>query len=135
MLKYEEGIERLQAEAEKAREGRSKILSFFGTGELAEAKKQLSDKDKQIEKLQQRIALLEQKYLQLKEQHKTELAKYHNGYMAEIDKTIKRAEIAEQKNIAHEATIEKPKQRIDALDIVCSSSQLGKHSQAEADSH
>ena len=36
--------------------------------------------------------------------------------MAEIDKAIKRAEIAERKNIAHEATIEKQKQRIDALD-------------------
>ena len=108
--------ERLQAEVEKAREGRSKILSFFGTGELAEAKKQLSDKDKQIEKLQQRITLLEQKYLQLKEQHKVELVKYRNGYMAEIDKAIKRAEVAERKNIAHEATIEKQKQRIDALD-------------------
>lgn len=68
MLKYEDDIERLQAEVEKAREGRSKILSFFGTGELAEAKKKLSDKDKQIEKLQQRITLLEQEQLQLKEQ-------------------------------------------------------------------
>ena len=116
MLKYEDDIERLQAEVEKAREGRSKILSFFGTGELAEAKKQLSDKDKQIEKLHQRITLLEQKYQQLKEQHKAELTKYRNGYMAEIDKAIKRAEVAERKNIAHEATIEKQKQLIDALD-------------------
>ena len=116
MLKYEDDIERLQAEVEKAREGRSRILSFFGTGELSEAKKQLSDKDRQIEKLQQRITLLEQKYLQLKDQHKTELAKYHNGYMAEIDKAIKRAEVAERKKIANEATIEKQKQRIDTLD-------------------
>ena len=61
MLKYEDNIERLQAEIEKAREGRSKILSFFGTGELAEAKKKLSDKDKQIEKLQQRIDTLDRK--------------------------------------------------------------------------
>ena len=66
MLKYEDDIERLQAEVEKAREGRSKILSFFGTGELAEAKKQLSDKDKQIENLQQRIAQLEQEQQQPK---------------------------------------------------------------------
>lgn len=115
MLKYEDDIERLQAEVEKAREGRSKILSFFGTGELAEAKKKLSDKDKQIEKLQQRIAQLEQELLQLKEQHKAELTKYRNGYMAEIDKAIKRAEVAERKIIAHEATIEKQKQRIDTL--------------------
>ena len=116
MMKYEDDIERLQAEVEKAREGRSKILSFFGTGDLAEAKKKLSDKDKQIEKLQQRIAQLEQELLQLKEQHKAELAKYRNGYMEEIDKAIKRAEVAERKNIAHEASIEKQKQRIDTLD-------------------
>ena len=109
-------MERLQAEVEKAREGRSKISTFFGTGELAEANKKLSDKDRLIEKLQQRIALLEQELLQLKEQHKTELAKYRNGYKAEIDKAIKRAEVAERKNIAHEVTIEKQKQRIDALD-------------------
>ena len=83
---------------------------------MTETKKKLSDKDKQIEKLQQRITLLEQEQLQLKEQHKVELAKYRNGYMAEIDKAIKRAEVAERKNIAHEATIEKQKQRIDALD-------------------
>ena len=94
----------------------SKILSFFGTGELAEAKKKLSDKDKQIEKLQQRIAQLEHELLRLKEQHKAELAKYRNDYMAEIDKAIKRAEVAERKNIAHEATIEKQKQCIDTLD-------------------
>ena len=95
MLKYEDDIERLQAEVEKAREGHSKILSFFGTGELAEAKKQLSNKDKQIEKLQHRISQLEQELQQLKEQYKKELAKYRNGYMAEIDKAIKRAEAAD----------------------------------------
>ena len=36
--------------------------------------------------------------------------------MAEIAKAIKRAEIGERKNIAHKATIEKQKQRIDTLD-------------------
>ena len=36
--------------------------------------------------------------------------------MAEIDKAIKRAEVVKRKNIVHEATIEKQKQRIDALD-------------------
>lgn len=91
-------------------------MLFFGTGELAEAKQELSDKDKQIEKLQQCIAQLKQEQQQLKEQHKAELAKYRNDYMAEIDKAIKRAEIAERKSIAYEATIEKQKQRIDTLD-------------------
>ena len=49
MLKYEEDIEKLQTEVEKAREGPSNIQSFLGTGELTETKKKLSDKDKQIE--------------------------------------------------------------------------------------
>ena len=116
MLQYEQDIEKLQAEVEKAREGRSKILSFFGTGELAKAKQKLSDKDKQIEKLQQRITQLEQEQQHLKEQHKAELEKYRNGYMAEIDKAIKRAEVAERKNSTYVTTIEKQKQRIDLLD-------------------
>ena len=33
---------------------------------------------------------------------KAEVAKYRNGYMAEIDKAIKRVEVAERKNIAHD---------------------------------
>ena len=36
--------------------------------------------------------------------------------MAEIDMAIKRAEVAERKNIAHEATIKKQKQRMNTLD-------------------
>ena len=36
--------------------------------------------------------------------------------MVELDKAIKRAEVAERKSIVHEATIEKQKQRIDTLD-------------------
>ena len=79
-------------------------------------RRKLSDMDKQIEKLQHRISQLEQEQQHLKEQHKAELTKYRNGYMVEIDKAIKRAEVAERKNIAHEATIEKQKQRIDKLD-------------------
>ena len=39
MLQSEQNVEKLQVEVEKAYEGSSKILSFFGTGELAEAKK------------------------------------------------------------------------------------------------
>ena len=66
MLKYEEDIEKLQTEVEKAREGPSNIQSFLGTGELTETKKKLSNKDKQIEKLQQRISQSEQEQLQLK---------------------------------------------------------------------
>ena len=97
MLQYERDIEKLQAEVEKTKEGRSKILSFFGTGELAEAKQKLSEKEKHIERLQQRIYQLENERQNLMERHKAELTKYKNTYMAEIDKAVRRAEIAEQK--------------------------------------
>ena len=56
--------------------------------------------------------------------------------MAEIDKAIKRAEIAERKNIAHEANIEKQKQRIDSLDRKANPHRYrlssGQHSQVFA---
>ena len=92
MLKYEDDIERLQAEVEKAREGRSKILSFFGTRELAEAKKQLSDKDKQIEMLQQRISQFSNiPSLRIRTQVKNETfedAKYFEWYNPVIQKYL-----------------------------------------------
>ena len=116
ILQYERDIEKLQAEVEKTKEGRSKILSFFGTGELAEAKQKLSEKEKHIERLQQRIFQLENEQQNLKERHKAELTKYKNAYKAEIDKAVRRAEVAEQKNNTHEATIERQKQHINSLD-------------------
>ena len=47
-IRYEEDIAKLQADVEKAQEGRNTILSWFGKGDLAKAKKELSDKDKEI---------------------------------------------------------------------------------------
>ncbi len=53
MLQYENDIARLNAEVEKANEGRSVILSLFGKGDLAKAKKDLTAKDEQIAKLKE----------------------------------------------------------------------------------
>ena len=41
--RYEEDIARLQADIEKAQEGKSTILSWFGKGDLAKAKKELAE--------------------------------------------------------------------------------------------
>ena len=92
ILQYENDIARLNAEAEKAHEGRSAILSLFGKGDLAKAKKELTDKDEQIAKLKEQIKILQTEKANLQEHHKKELAKLKNGYQAEINKAIKEAE-------------------------------------------
>lgn len=42
--RYEKDIARLQADVEKAQEGKNTILSWFGKGDLAKAKKELTEK-------------------------------------------------------------------------------------------
>lgn len=53
LLQYENDMARLNAEVEKANEGRSAILSLFGKGDLAKAKKDLAAKDEQIARLKE----------------------------------------------------------------------------------
>jgi len=59
LLQYENDIVRLNAEVEKANEGRSVILPLFGKGDLAKAKKDLAAKDEQIAKLKEQIKKLQ----------------------------------------------------------------------------
>ena len=65
---YEEDIARLQADIEKAREGKNTILSWFGKGDLAKAKKELAEKDELIAKLNGQIQILTAEKTQLQEQ-------------------------------------------------------------------
>ena len=58
MNRYEEDIARLQADIEQAKEGKSTVLSWFGKGDLAKAKKELASKDEQIAKLKSQIKML-----------------------------------------------------------------------------
>lgn len=58
VTQYEEDIARLQADIEKAKEGKNTLLSWFGKGDLAKAKKELAEKDEQIAKLKGRIQTL-----------------------------------------------------------------------------
>lgn len=114
--RYEEDIARLQADIEKAREGKNTILSWFGKGDLAKAKKELAEKDELIAKLKGQIQILTAEKTQLQEQHKSEMEQLLNSYQKEIDMAIHRAEAAERKSKEKEVIIDKQKQRIDQLD-------------------
>ena len=89
VIRYEEDIAKLQADVEKAQEGRNTILSWFGKGDLARAKKELSNKDEEIARLNKRLKELQAEKAWLQEQHKSEIGKLRNGYQKEIDKVVK----------------------------------------------
>ena len=116
MNKYEEDIAKLQADVEQAKEGRSTVLSWFGKGDLAKAKKELASKDEQIAKLKNQIKMLMVEKSQLQEKHKAEIEQLRNGYQKEIDKAIHRAETAEQQSKEKDSVIDRQNQRIDQLD-------------------
>ena len=114
--RYEEDIARLQADIEKARKGKNTILSWFGKGDLAKAKKELGEKDELIAKLKGQIQILTAEKEHLQEQHKSDIEQLRNGYQKEIDKAIRRAETAERQSKEKDAVIDKQKQHIDQLD-------------------
>ncbi len=116
MLQYENDIARLNAEVEKANEGRSVILSLFGKGDLAKARKDLATKDEQIANLKEQIKKLQAERAAIVQQHKQELAKLRNGYQTEIAKAIKEAESLRKTIQSKDARIEQQKTRIAELD-------------------
>lgn len=59
VIQYEEDIAKLQADVEKAQEGRNTILAWFGKGDLSKAKKELADKDRLIAELNKQIEELQ----------------------------------------------------------------------------
>ncbi len=116
MNRYEEDIAKLQADIEQAKEGRSTVLSWFGKGDLAKAKKELANKDEQIAKLKNQIKILIAEKSQLQEKHKADIEQLRNGYQKEIDKAIHRAETAERQSKEKDSVINRQNQRIDQLD-------------------
>ena len=116
MLQYENDIARLNVEVEKAQEGRNTILSWFGKGDLAKARKELTDKDKQIAELKEQIRTLQTEKANLQEHHKKELAKLRNGYQAEINEAIKEVESLRKTIQAKDTQIKQQSKRIDELD-------------------
>lgn len=116
MLQYENDIARLNAEVEKANEGRNVLLSWIGRGDLAKAKKDLTAKDKQIALLKEQIAKLQAERAAIIQHHKQEMAKLRNDYQTEIDKAIKEAESLRETIESKDARIERQSKRIAELD-------------------
>lgn len=83
-------IEKLAAEREKvekgAKDGKNRILSWFGTGELPKLEKEVADKDKQIAALQKQLTDMQKRYDSLKANSLRE----RNSYQKEIDAVTKR---------------------------------------------
>lgn len=116
VIRYEEDIAKLQADVEKAQEGRNTILAWFGKGDLAKAKKELAYKDRQIAELNKRIKELQVEKARLQERHKSEIEKLRNGYQSEITKAIRRAETAELQSKEKDTVIDRQRKQIDLLD-------------------
>lgn len=116
MQQLEENIANLQEEVEKTKEGKSTLLAIFGKGDLAKARKELASKDEELAKLQAKITKLEAEKATLKQKHESDIAKLRNDYQKEIDAAIRRAEIAERKDVEKEAVIARQKNRIEELD-------------------
>ena len=101
---------------EKAREGRNTILAWFGKGDLAKAKKELTDKDRLITELNKQIKELQAEKARLQEQHKLEIGKLRNGYKKEIDKALHQAEAAKRQSKEKDTVIDKQRKQIGLLD-------------------
>lgn len=87
-------IEELAAEKEKvekgAKDGKNRILSWFGTGELPKLEKEVADRDRQIVALQEQLAEMKKRYENLK----ADSLREHNSYQKEIDSYQKEIDAA-----------------------------------------
>lgn len=81
-------VTRLLAEVENTKEGKSTVLSWFGKGDLAKAKKEINSKEEEISKLKSQIRSLQKNNAEQAEKHKQEIRSLKNGYQIEIDKAI-----------------------------------------------
>lgn len=96
-LELQADIERLTAEIEnltaekkkvkkEAKDGKSRILSWLGTGELPKLEKEVADKERQIAALQKQLTDMQKRYDTLK----ADSLREHNSYQKEIDAATKR---------------------------------------------
>lgn len=115
VIQYEEDITKLQSDVEKAQEGRNTILSWFGKGDLAKAKKELANKDEEIARLNKRLKELQAEKARLQERHNSDIGKLRDGYQKEIDAAIRKAEAAEQHSKEKDAVIDRLRKQIDQL--------------------
>ncbi len=115
VIQYEEDIAKLQSDVEKAQEGRNTILSWFGKGDLAKAKKELANKDEEIARLNKRLKEFQAEKARLQERHNSDIGKLRDGYQKEIDAAIRKAEAAEQHSKEKDAVIDRLRKQIDQL--------------------
>lgn len=96
-IELQADIERLTAEIEKltaekakvekgAKDGKNRILSWIGTGELPKLEKEVANKDKQIADLKKQLGEMQKKYDALNANSLRE----HNAYQKEIAEATKR---------------------------------------------
>lgn len=96
-LELQSDIERLNAEIEKlaaekekvekeAKDGKNRILSWLGTGELPKLEKEIADKDRQIAVLQKQLSDMQKRYDSLK----ADSLRERNSYQKEINAATKR---------------------------------------------
>lgn len=96
-LELQTDIERLTAEIEKlatekekvekgAKDGKNRILSWLGIGELPKLEKEVADKDRQIAALQKQLSEMQKRYNDLK----VNSLRGYNSYQKEIEAASKR---------------------------------------------
>ena len=92
------------------------ILSWFGKGDLAKAKKELADKDEEIAGLNKRHKEPQAEKARLQERHKLEIGKLRDGYQKKIEAAIRKVEATERHSKEKDAVINRQKKQIDLLD-------------------
>lgn len=103
--KYHEDIERLANDAVKAEDGKSRIFSLFGKGELVKTRKSNEEKDKKITELEKKIETLTAEKKAIEQQAQ----RHSSDYKTEIAQAIKESDSLKQ-------TIKEKNERIGKLD-------------------
>ena len=116
MLQCEEDIAKMMAEVEKAQEGKSRLLAFFGKGDLAKAKQSLAEKDNRIAELKAEIERLKKEKAELQKAHDEKMANLRSSYKDDIAKRIKEVESCKKIIAERDRTISKQQEKIVQLD-------------------
>ncbi len=135
MVQLENNFAKLQEEIEKAKEGRSKFFSFFGKGELKEAKDELAKRDEEIARLQRELEKVQSAKVQVQNQYKEQMAKLRNGYQTEIQNAINEAEKHKNVSAQKDVVIERQNAKIDELDKIAHPQRYRLSSGAELVHH
>ncbi len=114
-MRLDSELAKANAELEKTNEGRNAILAMFGKGELAESRKKLKDKDKEIADIKQKIKEIESAKAQLQLNHEQEKVRLRNAYQKEIEEAIRKAEEIEKNSKAKDGEIKRLKGQVESM--------------------